>query len=133
MCLECAATLHRDHRCCPTRDVIDHHGDRIRELISVHLGPRLERLKESLEKVQQLKDRQTSCQSHSFSTLHTYIFLPFFQVEESQEALQARVNATADEVRAFARGYASAMEAHCLSLLHRLEELHIQSRCGDIY
>ncbi|XP_075886986.1 E3 ubiquitin-protein ligase TRIM45 [Nelusetta ayraudi] len=99
VCLECAATLHRDHRCCPTQDVIDRHGDRIRELISLHLGPRLEQLTDSLEKV-----------------------------EESQEALQARVNATAIEVRAFARGYANAVEAHCLSLLHRLEELHVQSR-----
>lgn len=50
------------------------------------------------------------------------------QVEESQEALQARVDATANEVRAFARGYASAVEVHCLSLLHRLEELHVQRR-----
>lgn len=50
------------------------------------------------------------------------------QVEESQEALQTRVDATANEVRGFARGYASAVEAHCLSLLHRLEELHIQRR-----
>lgn len=55
VCLECAATLHRDHRCCPTQDVIDRHGDRIRELISLHLGPRLERLTDSLEKVQNLK------------------------------------------------------------------------------
>lgn len=53
-------------------------------------------------------------------------------MEDSQEALQARVNATAIEVRAFARGYANAVEAHCLSLLHRLEELHVQSRCGEV-
>ncbi|XP_044073237.1 tripartite motif-containing protein 45 isoform X2 [Siniperca chuatsi] len=99
VCLECAATLHRDHRCCPTRDVIDRHGDRIRELVSVRLRPRLERLTDSLQKV-----------------------------EVSQEALQARVDATANEVRTFARGYASAVEAHCLSLLHRLEELRVQRR-----
>ncbi|KAM8749161.1 E3 ubiquitin-protein ligase TRIM45 [Acanthopagrus schlegelii] len=99
VCLECAATLHRDHRCCPTRDVIDRHGDRIRELVTVQLRPRLERLKDSLQKV-----------------------------EVSQEALQARVDATANEVRSFARGYASAVEAHCLSLLHRLEELRVQRR-----
>uniref|UniRef100_A0A3Q0RG16 RING-type E3 ubiquitin transferase n=1 Tax=Amphilophus citrinellus TaxID=61819 RepID=A0A3Q0RG16_AMPCI len=99
VCLECAATLHRDHRCCPTRDVIDRHGDRIRELIAVNLQPRLERLEESLQKV-----------------------------EASQEALQARVEATASEVRAFARGYASAVETHCLSLLRRLEELRVQRR-----
>ncbi|XP_005745321.1 tripartite motif-containing protein 45 [Pundamilia nyererei] len=99
VCLECAATLHRDHRCCPTRDVIDRHGDRIRELVNVHLRPRLERLEESLQKV-----------------------------EASQETLQARVEATASEVRAFARGYASAVEAHCLSLLRRLEELRVQRR-----
>lgn len=41
-----------------------------------------------------------------------------------------RVDATANEVRAFARGYASAVEAHCLSLLQRLEELHVQRRYG---
>ncbi|XP_051259576.1 tripartite motif-containing protein 45 [Dicentrarchus labrax] len=99
VCLECAATLHRDHRCCPTGDVIDRHGDRIRELVTVRLRPRLERLKESLQKV-----------------------------EVSQEALQARVDAAANEVRVFARGYASAVEAHCLSLLHRLEELRVQRR-----
>ncbi|KAG7240364.1 hypothetical protein INR49_026935 [Caranx melampygus] len=99
VCLECAAILHRDHHCCPTRDVIDHHGDRIRELVSVCLRPRLDRLEESLQKV-----------------------------EVSQVTLQARVEATASEVRAFARSYASAVEAHCLSLLRRLEELRVQRR-----
>ncbi|KAK7913694.1 hypothetical protein WMY93_013905 [Mugilogobius chulae] len=99
VCLECAATLHRDHRCCPTRDIIDRHGDRIRELVSVHLRPRLERLEESLQKV-----------------------------DESQDVLTSRVEEVAQEVRAFARGYASAVETHCLSLLHRLEELHKQRR-----
>ncbi|KAM7406931.1 hypothetical protein PAMA_002908 [Pampus argenteus] len=99
VCLECAATLHRDHRCCPTLDVIDRHGDRIRELVTVSLRPRLERLERSLQKV-----------------------------EVSQEALQARVDATASEVRAFARGYASAVEAHCVSLLRGLEELRVQRR-----
>uniref|UniRef100_A0A673BJI7 RING-type E3 ubiquitin transferase n=1 Tax=Sphaeramia orbicularis TaxID=375764 RepID=A0A673BJI7_9TELE len=99
VCLECAATLHRDHRCCPTSDVIDCHGDRIRELITVRLRPRLERLEESLQKV-----------------------------DESQELLQARVDATANDIRAFARGYASAVEAHCVSLLRRLEELRIHRR-----
>lgn len=50
------------------------------------------------------------------------------QVEVSQDALQARVDATANEVRVFARAYASVVEAHCLSLLHRLEELRVQRR-----
>lgn len=99
VCLECAALLHRDHRCCPTHDVIDHHGDRIRELVTMHLRPRLERLEESLQKV-----------------------------EVSQETLQARVDATANEVRAFARCYASAVEAHCVFLLRRLEEVRVQRR-----
>ncbi|KAA8593040.1 hypothetical protein FQN60_018495 [Etheostoma spectabile] len=99
VCLECAAMLHRDHHCCPTHDVIDRYGDRIRELVMVRLRPCMERLKNSLQKV-----------------------------EVSQEALQARVDATANEVRVFARAYASAVEAHCLSLLHRLEELHVQRR-----
>lgn len=52
-------------------------------------------------------------------------------MEVSQEALQARVDATANEVRSFARGYANAVEAHCLSLLHRLEELRVQRRYGQ--
>lgn len=99
VCLECAATLHRDHSCCPTHDAIDRHGDRIRELVTGHLRPRLERLEESLQKV-----------------------------EISQEALQVRVDEAANEVRTFARGYASAVEAHCLSLLRRLEELRVQRR-----
>ncbi|KAL3056015.1 hypothetical protein OYC64_018674 [Pagothenia borchgrevinki] len=99
VCLECAATLHRDHRCCPTQNVINRHGDSIRELVTVRLRPRMERLKDSMLKV-----------------------------EISQEALQERMDATANEVRAFARAYASAVEAHCLSLLHRLEELRVQRR-----
>ncbi|TNN04426.1 hypothetical protein fugu_001455 [Takifugu bimaculatus] len=77
VCLECAATLHRDHHCSPTRDVVHRHGDRIRELVSGHLRPHLGHLKASLQKV-----------------------------EKSQDALQARVDATASEVRGFARGYA---------------------------
>ncbi|XP_008326369.1 tripartite motif-containing protein 45 isoform X2 [Cynoglossus semilaevis] len=99
VCLECAATLHRDHHCRPTNDVVDQHGDQIRELVSGHLRPLLERLEESAQKV-----------------------------EDSQEALKARVETTANEVRAFARGYASAVEAHCLSLLRCLDEIHIQRR-----
>ncbi|KAJ8013104.1 hypothetical protein DPEC_G00049820 [Dallia pectoralis] len=99
VCLECAATFHRGHRCHPTRDVIDRHGDRIREMVTVGLRPRLDRLEESLRKV-----------------------------DQSQDALQARVDAVADEVRSFARGYASAVESHCLSLLRRLEELRLQRR-----
>lgn len=63
-------------------------------------------------------------------TMISVCLFSVFQVEESQEALQTRINATAIEVRAFARGYANAVEAHCLSLLQRLEELHLQSRCG---
>ncbi|KAM6934491.1 E3 ubiquitin-protein ligase TRIM45 [Xenentodon cancila] len=99
VCLDCATTLHRDHLCRPTRDVIDRHGDRIRELVRVCLRPRLEQLEKSLQKV-----------------------------ETSQETLQVRVEATANEIRAFARGYASAVEAHCLALLRHLEELRVQRR-----
>ncbi|KAM9850598.1 E3 ubiquitin-protein ligase TRIM45 [Aulostomus maculatus] len=99
VCLECATTLHCDHQCCPMHDVIDHHGDRIRELVTGCLRPRLEWLEYTLQKV-----------------------------EVSQEALQARVEATANEVRSFAQGYASAVKAHCLSLLHRLDEIRIQRR-----
>ncbi|KAK6309774.1 hypothetical protein J4Q44_G00196550 [Coregonus suidteri] len=99
VCLECAATFHRDHRCLPTRDVIDRHGGRIRDLVTGRLRPRLDQLEESLRKV-----------------------------DLSQEALQARVDEAVDEVRTFARGYASAVESHCLLLLRRLEELGLQRR-----
>ena len=36
------------------------------------------------------------------------------QVEITQDALQARMEATAEDVRAFARGYAASVETHCL-------------------
>ncbi|TNN35999.1 Tripartite motif-containing protein 45 [Liparis tanakae] len=99
VCLECAATLHRDHGCRPARDAAERHGGRIREVVAASLRPRMERLKDAL-----------------------------LQVDVSQDALQARVDATANEVRAFARAYASAVEAHCRSLLQRLEELRVQHR-----
>uniref|UniRef100_A0A673WHE6 RING-type E3 ubiquitin transferase n=1 Tax=Salmo trutta TaxID=8032 RepID=A0A673WHE6_SALTR len=99
ICLDCAATFHRDHCCLPTRDVIDRHGDCIWELVTGRLRPRLDRLEESLRKV-----------------------------DLFQEALQARMDVMADEVCSFARGYASAVESHCLSLLRRLVELRLQRR-----
>ncbi|KAG7253328.1 hypothetical protein CRUP_030746 [Coryphaenoides rupestris] len=68
VCLECAATFHRDHRCGAARHVVVRHGDRIRALVAGSLRPRLERLEESLMKV-----------------------------EISQDAWPARVEATADK------------------------------------
>ncbi|XP_068428734.1 E3 ubiquitin-protein ligase TRIM45 [Clinocottus analis] len=99
VCLECAATLHRDHGCCPARDAVDRHGGRIREAVAGRLRPHMQRLQDALQKV-----------------------------DVSQDALQARVDATASEVRAFARAYADAVEEHCLSLLRHLEELRVQRR-----
>uniref|UniRef100_A0AAY4D9F4 RING-type E3 ubiquitin transferase n=1 Tax=Denticeps clupeoides TaxID=299321 RepID=A0AAY4D9F4_9TELE len=99
VCLECSATFHREHHCCPTHDVIDGHGDSIRELVTRGLRPRLGRLEEALR-----------------------------TVELSQDALQARSEALAGEVRAFARSYASVVEAHCCGLLQRLEDLRLQRR-----
>ncbi|CAL8340213.1 unnamed protein product [Boreogadus saida] len=99
VCLECAATFHREHDCSAARDIIHHHGGRIRDLVVGRLQPRLQRLEESLMKV-----------------------------EITQDALQARMEATAEDVRAFARGYAASVETHCLSLLRRLEELRVQRR-----
>ena len=52
------------------------------------------------------------------------------QVEITQDALQARMEAAAEDVRAFARGYAVAVETHCVSLLQRLDELKVQRRYG---
>uniref|UniRef100_A0A8C2FQU9 RING-type E3 ubiquitin transferase n=2 Tax=Cyprinus carpio TaxID=7962 RepID=A0A8C2FQU9_CYPCA len=99
VCLECAATFHRDHHCSSAREVISHHGDRIRDLVVRSLRPRLGRLEESLRRV-----------------------------DTSQEALQARSDTLAGEIRAFARSYASAVEAHCCSLLRSLEDLRLQRR-----
>ncbi|XP_062862540.1 E3 ubiquitin-protein ligase TRIM45 [Trichomycterus rosablanca] len=99
VCLECAATLHRDHRCCPMNEVIHQHGDRIRELVSGSLRPRLTRLEDALK-----------C------------------VEISQDALQARAETLASEIRAFSLAYSSAVEAHCCSLLRSLDDLRLQRR-----
>lgn len=99
VCLECAATFHRDHHCSPAHEVISHHGDRIRDLVVSSLRPRLARLEETLRRV-----------------------------DVSQEALQVRTDTLAGEIRAFARSYASAVEAHCRSLLRTLEDLRSQRR-----
>ncbi|KAL7865740.1 hypothetical protein SRHO_G00109870 [Serrasalmus rhombeus] len=99
VCLECAAAFHRDHQCNSTHDVIYQHGDRIRQLVSGSLRPRLGRLQEALRRV-----------------------------EISQEALKTRTETLASEIRAFARSYASAVEAHCCSLLQTLEEVRVQRR-----
>lgn len=78
-------------------EVIHQHGDRIRELVSRSLRPRLFRLEEALK-----------C------------------VEVSQEALQSRAEGMAREIQAFAQAYTSAVETHCRSLLHSLEDLRLQ-------
>lgn len=49
-------------------------------------------------------------------------------VEVSQEALQSRVDTMAREIQAFAQAYTSAVETHCHSLLHSLEDLRLQRR-----
>ncbi|XP_077473423.1 E3 ubiquitin-protein ligase TRIM45 isoform X1 [Stigmatopora argus] len=99
VCIECASTLHSEHHCCPAHEVIGCHRDRIKTLITARLRPYLQRLEQTLQKV-----------------------------EVSQEALRNRVEAAATEVRKFAQGYASAVETHCLDLLRRLEELHLERR-----
>lgn len=99
VCLECAATFHRDHHCSPAHEVISHHGDRIRDLVVRTLRPRLSRLEETLRRV-----------------------------DVSQEALQVRTDTLAGEIRAFARSYATAVEMHCRSLLRSLEDLRLQRK-----
>ncbi|XP_030643452.1 tripartite motif-containing protein 45 [Chanos chanos] len=99
VCIECASTFHRDHKCTPTQDVINRHGDNIRELVTGSLRPRLERLEESLRRV-----------------------------EVSQEALHTKAETLAKEIRTFARSYAIAVETHCCSLLRTLEDMRLQRR-----
>lgn len=99
VCLECAATFHREHHCSSTHEVISRYGDRIRDLLVRSLKPRLARLEESLRRV-----------------------------DTSQEAMQARTDTLAGEIRTFARAYASAVEAHCCSLLRSLDDLRTQRR-----
>lgn len=81
------------------REVIHQHGDRIRELVSRSLRPRLLGLEDALR-----------C------------------VELSQEALQSRTEVIEREIQAFAQAYTSAVETHCRSLLHSLEDLRLQKR-----
>lgn len=97
VCLECAAAFHRDHHCSPIHEVVHQHGDRIRELVSRSLRPRLIHLEEAVR-----------------------------SVEVSQEALQSRAETMAREIQAFAQAYTSAVETHCRSLLHSLEDLRLQ-------
>uniref|UniRef100_A0A672PU65 RING-type E3 ubiquitin transferase n=1 Tax=Sinocyclocheilus grahami TaxID=75366 RepID=A0A672PU65_SINGR len=99
VCLECAATFHHDHHCSSAHEVISHHGDRIRDLVFRSLRPHLARLEDSLRRV-----------------------------DTSQEVLQTRTDTLAGEIRAFARSYARAVEAHCCSLLRSLEDLRLQRR-----
>lgn len=51
VCLECAATLHRDHCCCPTHNVINQHRNCIQELVTLRLRPRMQQLEQALQKV----------------------------------------------------------------------------------
>uniref|UniRef100_A0A8C1M0Y4 Tripartite motif containing 45 n=1 Tax=Cyprinus carpio TaxID=7962 RepID=A0A8C1M0Y4_CYPCA len=99
MCLEYAANFHRNHHCSSAHEVISHHGDRIRDLVVRSLRPHLALLEDSLRRV-----------------------------DTSQEALQARTDTLAGEIRAFARSYASAVEVHSCSLLRSLEDLSLQCR-----
>lgn len=99
VCLECAATFHRDHRCSPSHEVIHQHGECIRELVSRSLRPRIVRLEEALR-----------C------------------VEVSQEAWQSRAEAMAREIQAFSQAYTRAVETHCSSLLQSLEDLRLKRR-----
>ncbi|KAF7709353.1 tripartite motif-containing protein 45 [Silurus meridionalis] len=99
ICMECAAAFHKDHRCSPLHEVIHQHGDRIRELVSRNLRPRLFRLEEALRCVQ-----------------------------VSQNALQSRAEAMSNEIQAFAQAYTNAVQTHCRSLLHSLEDLRLQRR-----
>lgn len=78
VCLECGATLHRDHLCFHTQDVIDRHGDRIRELVSACLRPRLERLETSLQKV--LRNTPLSPKFSRMSSISLLLRLKFFPV-----------------------------------------------------
>lgn len=82
----------------------------------------------------------TCCNIHDLTSNGQVSYFPtkfflstHFQVEVAQETLQARVDATANEVRAFARAYASAVESHCLSLLHCLEDVRVQRRYGAMH
>lgn len=80
-------------------EVVHQHGDRIRELVSRSLRPRLVHLAEALR-----------C------------------VEVSQKALQSRAEVMAREIQAFAQAYTRAVETHCRSLLQSLEDMRVQRR-----
>ncbi|KAJ8346855.1 hypothetical protein SKAU_G00282560 [Synaphobranchus kaupii] len=98
ICRECAVAGHRDHQCGHAHDVVDRHGDRIRQLLrGVH--PRVRRLEEALR-----------------------------GVARSQGALQARAEGVAREVEQFCAAYVHAVETHCQALLQQVEAVRAQRR-----
>ncbi|KPP59890.1 tripartite motif-containing protein 45-like [Scleropages formosus] len=98
MCGECSSTAHRGHRCIPAHDAADRHAQHIHRLLE-DIRPRLAHLEGALR-----------------------------LVESSQNALRARADEVAQEVRAFARDYAVAVEQHCGALLQRLEDVCLHRR-----
>ncbi|MFT7818275.1 tripartite motif-containing protein 45-like [Arapaima gigas] len=98
LCSDCAQTTHRGHLCCPTPDAAHPHAQHIRRLLE-DLRPQLGGLEEALR-----------------------------LVENSQNALQERVEEVAAEVRAFAQNYTVAVEQHCSALLRHLDDVHLHRR-----
>nr|XP_023692886.1 tripartite motif-containing protein 45 isoform X1 [Paramormyrops kingsleyae] len=98
VCRECASANHWGHQCSPTQEAASRSAEHIRQLAG-SMQPHLGRLEEALK-----------------------------WVDDSQHSLQTQVDAVAQEVRAFARGYARAIETHCLVLLQRLEDVRLQRR-----
>uniref|UniRef100_A0A8C1TQ54 Uncharacterized protein n=1 Tax=Cyprinus carpio TaxID=7962 RepID=A0A8C1TQ54_CYPCA len=94
-------------------------------LCSLHPGQELRIFYESCDLTMCLEYAANFHRNHHCSSAHEDSLR---RVDTSQEALQARTDTLAGEMRAFARIYASVVEVHCCSLLRSLEDLSLQCR-----
>nr|XP_031313757.1 tripartite motif-containing protein 45 isoform X2 [Camelus dromedarius] len=96
VCRDCVVGEHREHPCDFTSNVIHKHGDSVRELLK-GTQPHVQALEEALA-----------------------------QIKGTNSALQARVEAVANDVRSFSEGYIKAIEEHRDKLLQQLEDIRVQ-------
>nr|XP_056705202.1 tripartite motif-containing protein 45 [Euleptes europaea] len=96
VCQECVVGAHRQHPCNLAANVVHKHGDSIRELLK-------------------------ATQGHAGALRGA-----LSRIEGVWESLGRRAEAVALEIRAFADGYARAVEEHRDRLLRSLEELKVQ-------
>ncbi|XP_069035044.1 E3 ubiquitin-protein ligase TRIM45 isoform X1 [Lepisosteus oculatus] len=96
LCRECVVAAHREHACDYAAHVLPRHGEYIRQLVR-RVQPHAGRLGEALR-----------------------------GVERAREAVRARAEDVAREVRAFTEEHVRAVERHGQELLRRLEDTRVR-------